>query len=522
MNFTEHARRVACLLMAVTALLVWRVSRAEVLSADGLRYTSQASKIANGDWRGGLVGSVDHPMYPLQIAGIWTIVGMPDTPVGWQNAAWTASLIHGILIVIPLYWIGRNLFGDPVAWLGVVAFYAVPHTSQILADALSESTFLHFWCWSVGFALEFLKRGRPGWLLGVAASGAMAYWTRPEGLLICIALGLTILVTPLLPSTRVDWPRLGQVLAMLGLATAIFSVPVILSRGSIATKPAIAKVLGLQKRAAVHAVERERPLDPNQTELETWAIASSAFYQSTKQATTGLGLALALIGFITWTRPNAAAARSGLLIVFILSLAAAALIRLYATQGYCAPRHTLVPSQILLIGSGAGLYWVSSRLMGLVAKIKLVPNAIQAQPGPAIWLMIASVWCVSQADAFLKPIGHDALGYRLAGEYLQNEIGSTNEPIIDLTGWAPYYANHPGYTFKNINDAFTNQDARFVVVRKSHLVGPWDYCRTMEKLTQGATQIATFPKNAGRRQSQVILFELNQTLSRNATATVNK
>ncbi len=510
MTISEHARRVAWLLMAVTALLVWRVSRAEVISADGLRYTTQAKKIATGDWQGGLVGSVDHPMYPLQIAAVWTMVGMPDTPVGWQNAAWTASLIHGILIVIPLYCMGRSLFGDHVAWLGVAAFYAVPHTSQILADALSESTFLHFWCWSVAFALEFLKRGRPGWLAGVAVSGAMAYWTRPEGLLICIALGLTILVTPLLPRTRIDWPRLGRVLAMLGLATAIFSVPVILSRGSIGTKPAIAKVIGLEKRAAAHAVERERPLNPNQTELETWALAVSAFYRATKEATTTVGLILAVVGLLTWKRQNAASARSGLLILFILSLSAVALIRLHATQGYCAPRHTMVPSQILLIATGAGLFWVSSRAMQILARMKWIPDGIQAQPGPAIWLAIASIWCISQAQAFMKPIGNDALGYKLAGEYLQKQIGNPTEPIIDLTGWAPFYANHPGYTFKNLNDAFTNHDARFLVVRQAHLMGPWDYCRSMEKLTEGATEVAIFPANSGRRQSRVSVYELKK------------
>lgn len=506
MNFNEHARRVGLLLLAVTALLVWRVSRAEVLSADGLRYTAQARKIAAGDWYGGLVRSVDHPMYPLQIAGVWTLVGMPDTPVGWQNAAWAASLVHGILIVIPLYWIARTLFGDNAAWLGVTAFYAVPHTSQILADALSESTFLHFWCWSLAFALQFLQKGRPGWLAGVAIAGAMAYYTRPEGMLICLALGLTILVTPLLPRTRVDWPRLGRVLALLGIATALFSVPVVMSRGSVGTKPAIAKVLGLQKRAPAKAVERERPLDPNQTELQTWAHATAAFYRAVKEATTSFGLVLAAIGFATWRRPNAASARGGLLVVFILGLSTLALVRLHATQGYCAPRHTLVPSQILLLGSGAGLVWIATQLITSLSRLRFIPAGIQAQPGPVVWLALALVWGGSQAGAFLKPIGYDALGYRQAGEFLARTTDK-NEPIIDLTGWSPFYAAHPGYTFFNIDQVFAKNDARYVVVREAHLVGPWDYCKLMVQLTQGATRVATFPEKPGKRQSRVFIYE---------------
>jgi len=113
---------------------------------------------------------------------------------------------------------------------------------------------------------------------------------------------------PLLERTRIDWPNFGRVLAMLTIATAVFSVPLILSRGTIGTKPAIAKVLGLQNRSGPHAVEREKPLSPNQSELAIWAEAARAYCRSTKQLTTDAGLVLAIIGLLTWQRPNTAAA----------------------------------------------------------------------------------------------------------------------------------------------------------------------------------------------------------------------
>ena len=509
MTFQEHARRIGCLLMAVSALLVWRVSSAEVLSADGLRYTAQAKRITAGDWSGGLVGSVDHPMYPLQIAAMRSLAGLPETPRGWQNAAWAASLVHGVLLVIPLYLVARRLFGDQQAWLGVVSFYAVPLTSQILADALSESTFLHFWCWSLWFALEFLVRGRPGWLACVAVAGALAYWTRPEGMLICLTLGLTILITPILPRTRIDWPKFGRVLAMLAVATAIFSVPLVLSRGSIGTKPAIAKVLGLKSRAGAHAVERERPLDPNQTELETWAMATKAYFKATKQAVTTPGLILAAVGLVFWRWPNAASARQGLLMVLIMLASAAALIRLHATQGYCAPRHTMVPSQFLLMAVGSGLYWLGEAIMRQLSRLRHLPAGSTLEPGPAVWVAFAMIWGLLHTPDFIKPIGNDALGYRQAAEFIGPKL-QPGEPLADLTGWTPFYADHPGYTFASINNAFSDPNLRYVVVREAHLIGPWDYCQTMKKLTSGATRVAEFPPlTAGskKRVSRVIVFE---------------
>lgn len=506
MTRSDHMRRIATLMLTVLLLLTWRAGRAEVLSADGLRYTAQARRIAAGDWRGGLVGSVDHPMYPLQIAGVQTLVGLPDNAVGWQNAAWTASVIHGVLLVIPLYWVAKSLFGDASAWLGVAAFYAIPHTSQILADALSESVFLHFWCWSLAFALAFLTRGHPGWLLGLAIAAGGAYWTRPEGLLICLSLGLTILIAPLLRSTRVDWPRLGRVLALLAVATGALSLPVILSRGTLGTKPAVAKVLGLRDRSAPHAVERERPLEPGQTEAETWANAGAAFYRAIRQAASVPGLALALAGILMTPIATAAAARRAILIGLILSLSALALTRLHATQGYCAPRHTLVPAQILLLAAGQGLYLLIARGGDWASRRLPAGFAMTAQPGPVPYLAVALLWGIAHAEAFSEPIGHGALGYRMAGDFLAERL-APDEPLIDLSGWASFYADRPGYGFARLHEITPENPSRFLVLRKAHLMGPWDYCERMRALARDAELVAQFPSGERSRTSEVRVYE---------------
>lgn len=506
LTYSDHVRRISYLAIAVLALLAWRVGRAEVLSADGLRYTAQARKIAAGDWRGGLVGSVDHPMYPIQIAAMRTLVGLPDTALGLQDAAWAAAMLHGVLLVIPAYWVARSLFGDSSAWLGTAAFYAVPHTSEILADSLSESTFLHFWCWSLGFSLAFLERGNPAWLIGMALAGAGAYWTRPEGLLICLALGLTILVTPLLNSTRVDWPRLGRVLAILAISTSALSLPVILSRGTIGTKPAIAKVLGLKNRSAPHAVERERPLEPGQTELAIWGDAAAAFYKALRTSTTSPGLILAIAGLVLASRSTAAAARRFLLIGVILALSVLALVRLHATQGYCAPRHTMVPAQILLLAAGHGVMVLSSRLGSSLMRISFLRDRTALRPVPVIHFLLGCAWVTTHAGQFARPIGHSALGYKQAGAWLAERM-PPGESLIDLSGWATFYAERPGYGFAKLHEITPANPSRYLVVRKAHLVGPWDYCKRMRALASDADLIATFPQKLTDRTSEVLVYE---------------
>lgn len=506
LTYSDHLRRISYLAIAVLALLAWRVGRAEVLSADGLRYTAQARKIAAGDWRGGLVGSVDHPMYPIQIAAVRTLVGLPDTALGLQDAAWAAAMLHGVLLVIPTYWVARSLFGDSSAWLGTAAFYAVPHTSEILADSLSESTFLHFWCWALGFSLAFLKRGNPAWLIGMAMAGAGAYWTRPEGLLICLALGLTILVTPLLRSTRVDWPRLGRVLAILTISTGALSLPVILSRGTIGTKPAIAKVLGLKNRSAPHAVERERPLEPGQTELAIWGDAAAAFYKALRTSTTSPGLILAIAGLVLMPRASAAASRRFLLIGVILTLCVLALIRLHATQGYCAPRHTMVPAQILLLAAGHGVRVLSSRLGSSLMRFSFLRDRSALRPVPVIYFVLGCAWISTHLGQFARPIGHSALGYKQAGVWLAERM-PPGESLIDLSGWASFYAERPGYGFAKLHEITPANTSRYLVVRKAHLVGPWEYCERMREIASDADLIATFPRGESDRTSEVRVYE---------------
>ena len=95
--------------------------------------------------------------------------------------------------------------------------------------------------------------------------GALAYLSRPEGLLLPAALLATLLAMPLLRSTRLNWPRWGAAMAFLVLGPALIVGPYVAAKGGLGTKPAVARLLGTAPRSAALAVERERPLDPGQS-----------------------------------------------------------------------------------------------------------------------------------------------------------------------------------------------------------------------------------------------------------------
>ena len=141
--------------MLVAALLLgWLAAHTEIFYTDGLRYIAQARTIDAGSLSKGLFHSVDHPVYPLAIVLAHRLSG-GEGPSDWQQAAQLAAIFFGVLLVIPLYAIALELFGASRAWLACLFIYLVPFNGHVLADALSESTFLLFW--SVGVRWSSLR-----------------------------------------------------------------------------------------------------------------------------------------------------------------------------------------------------------------------------------------------------------------------------------------------------------------------------------------------------------------------------
>src|SRR5690606_30998089 len=119
-------------MVLAATLLGWLAARAEVMYADGLRYVAGARAVDRGDWKTSVVRAVDHPAYPMTIAGAHRLLGGGESPQDWQTAAQTASVVAGVLLVIPLYLVALELFGPTAAWMACVLTFLVPNTGRVL------------------------------------------------------------------------------------------------------------------------------------------------------------------------------------------------------------------------------------------------------------------------------------------------------------------------------------------------------------------------------------------------------
>jgi hypothetical protein len=507
-------RRLGLLIVAASILLGWLATHTSIFYTDGLRYISQAKTIDQGSLTQGLVRSVDHPVYPLAIVAVHQLLGDPS-PQGWQRAAQIAAVMAGVLLVIPVYLIALELFGASTAWLACLLVYLVPYSGHVLADALSEGTFLLFWSIGAWAGLKLLRTGRLAWLVPVVVATALAYLTRPEGLVILMSLVAALVVLTFRPSLEFPAAAGRWALGLLLVGSLAAAGPFMLLKGGISSKPSISRLLGLAPKADAMAVERERPLDPEQNVSTTIFLAAKALFKAVARAATIPLLLLAPLG-ITASCRTAAERRAWLFLGIMLGLAALSLMRVHALAGYCTPRHALVVAWTLILAGGAGLKlvidWLSRQIAHLLADrwtARRTENALAA--------ITLAAWIYVCGPALAAPIDSGFAGYREAGQWLAKSSLGTDR-ILDLKGLALYYADKPGYTFNNLSAGRNDPALRWVVAHEAFLHGPWNYCELLRGLVADRRPSCVFPENPARGTARVFVFDLSQPADRTAGA----
>jgi hypothetical protein len=516
MTRRQHAVRIILLIGCAAALLGWNARQSAVMFNDGLRYISQARRIDAGDIKDGLLKAVDHPAYPVSIAAVHQILGVGNSPDAWERSAQVASIVAGLLWVIPLYLVSAELFGGASAWLSVLLAFVVPLTGHVLADVLSESTFLLFWTWGLYSALRFLKLGSFVWLPPTIVLAALAYLARPEGLLLPLALVASLAVLPLLRSTRMVWPRWWAAVGFLVIGPALLIGPYVAAKGGLGTKPAVARLLGTAPKSAPTAVERQRPLDPNQSTATTYILAVRAVVEAVRDAVTVPLLPFVVVGLIlAW--PPGERSRAWLFVTIILTASVLALMRLHATGGYCTARHAMVIAYLLIPAAASAIHYLVNKITIPGRWVGLDDTRYAA--GPAVWGLLLGGFGLLYAQQSLAPINESMAGYRDAGAWVKAHV-PPGEKVADVTGLSLYYGDHPGYTFANIIDAPRDQNLRFVVVRQAHLEGPWPYCAQIRSIVGDLKPVATYPERPKPRQAKVLVFERPVAVSKASGPTI--
>jgi Dolichyl-phosphate-mannose-protein mannosyltransferase len=196
------------LLMLVIPLRGWLMCNTEVLARDSVVYIDYAMEIEQKSWSEALNNNHQHPGYP------WTILAV-SVPIRWflgpadaftmQLSAQLASNLAAVLLIFPMYYLGRFFFERRVAFWGTLLYQYLPVSGQILSDGLSEP--LALLLTSTAFLCAVRAMRRQNWLLFFACGifCGLAYLTRPEAALIFASTLMVLAVGPMVWRGRQSW-----------------------------------------------------------------------------------------------------------------------------------------------------------------------------------------------------------------------------------------------------------------------------------------------------------------------------
>src|SRR5207253_5991880 len=144
--------------------------RAEVPARDSIGYIRYALEFERQDltWADILRKNDQHPGYPLAILAVSYPVrhflgGI--TPESMRLSAQLASSLAALLLVIPMFLLGKLLRDRALGFWAALLFQILPVVSHILTDGISDALFLLCCVWSIYFGC----RGLGYHLVGEAA-----------------------------------------------------------------------------------------------------------------------------------------------------------------------------------------------------------------------------------------------------------------------------------------------------------------------------------------------------------------
>jgi hypothetical protein len=441
----------ALLLLLAAGSRAWLICHTEVAARDSVGFIRYALELERDPWKKVLQNNLQHPGYPAVLLAVsWPVRQLcgGTNAASMQLSAQLASALAGVLLILPMYSLGREIFGHRVAFWGTALFQCLPVSARVMADGLSEATFLLFLTASLWLAVRGMRGRSVAAFAGCGLFSGLAYLTRPEGALMVPAAALVLVAVQFISAWRRPWPRALACLAALLLTATAVASPYVLVNGRLTNKPTPRKLWqpdGDDAPVAWHGAHG--PLTASILAIyapETlkdrrlwgvYAIGSEGMKDFHYLAV--LPLLIGLWSFRQRLKANCAAWVSTMLCALHFLI----LWRVAVVVGYVSDRHMLV---LVLCGAflaADGVFILGERLALLARRFRAGGAARPvgiAESGTLSVVLLLILLAFGLKEA-LKPLHANRAGHRQAGLWLA-EHTSPADPIVDPFCWAHYYA----------------------------------------------------------------------------------
>ena len=165
----------AILLLVPLVLSIYLFFYTYVISLDGaFQYIPVAKDFASGLCRKALSHN-QQPLYSLLVAFVSRWVS------DFELAGKLVSSIFGILLIIPVYFLGKRIFNEKIVFLSSLLLVIHPYIRRFSADVLKESTYLFFLATALWFAWKTIESEKRYPYLFIPLFSALAYLVRADG-----------------------------------------------------------------------------------------------------------------------------------------------------------------------------------------------------------------------------------------------------------------------------------------------------------------------------------------------------
>lgn len=427
------------LLVLGFGLRLWIIARTEVAARDSIGFIRTALRFENEPWIDVVRSSEQPPGYALAVL----FVSRPVRAIAGNTsgdtmvlAAQLASALLGVLSIIPMVRLGRELGDRRLGWLAAGIMLALPGILRLTSDGLSEGTFLFFVSLTLWLGVRALRHPSAARmaLCGVGAAGA--YLTRPEGLELAVAAGAALLALQF-TSRRQKWLPVGGQLAGLACGVLVGVAPYVAITGHLTNKNTAKVLLGDPNadpaRMMPYGNAGSKSLlgvwlqESGDAKGPRWLWTIKALTSETAQSLQYYGLGLAVLGLFVW-RYRRGSLGGRLLIGGLVALHVLILCRMASLSGYLSERHTLMLVVAACIPAAAALLWLGERVR---------PAAGLLVAGLAVLVLIAA-----ELPSLTKPLHGNRAAHKAAGRFLA-EVVAPDDKIMDPFNWAEYYARDP-------------------------------------------------------------------------------
>jgi hypothetical protein len=505
------------LLALVLPLRLWLLSSAVATARDGIGYIRYATSFEHYPWQKVWQGNHQHPGYPLAILlvsqPVRAYTGATDAPT-MQYAGQLTSMLAALVLLYPMYHLGRLLFDRRVGFGGALLFQYLPISGHHLSDGISEALFLLFVATALLQAVRALQASSvPRFVLCGVFIG-LAYFTRPEGALILLGAAGVLFAMQLRSSTRLAWRQFGWSASALLGASAACAAPYLWVVG-LTQKWSVLLVINAIKHAITHflsylpgvqAAGGGGPLfalsfTPSDDTSAQLLHSARALVLEVSNGYHYVGVLPAALGLF-WSFGRLRRMPGFWALVLYCTIHTSILLALALTVSYVSDRHVMV---LVLCGT----YFA-------VAGLCELPRRVLPAPGPVtrLWLL-PSFWSVVLFAGLigfclpktLQPLHANRLGNKEVGRWLSKEL-QPGDMVDDDHCWSHYYA---GEVFRERDDPKLSPEQQptcYVVITRAQNrdVGVTRRQREEALLSEGARLVYHWPPNRQVEQAQIVVY----------------